>query len=716
MADLSKITLPNNVSYNLKDTTARNFIDNLEVGGKNLLGNTANSIAYTGASGKYTQTFGSIGYYNTVNLTLENYDEYSNSIIVTSAQTGNKGVSWYTKKGEIVAGQKYTFSCKIKPNVSISAHVHTAWRNGSATAEYVGWTLQGTTTIPANEWFDYSFTFTPNTSAKLDWEFHVAICFTGQTSGVTCRFAHAKLEKGTIATDWTPAPEDAEAGGRNYLKTNVDIGYDGSGSGFTWSVSNFSTIKINGTVSANISTGGNTIFGGVSLEPGIYTVWVTDKRMSFRIGKGSSSTHIFSDYTPHTRDNPYKLIVSEQDIYYLQPLAIATNSFSNEEIHFMLEKGNKASDWSPAPEDIKESIDTALDRSVEYINGTQTASTGAWTGKTTDASLYTGKTIAYRLPYAGSGNATLNLTLAGGGTTGAKEVYLNTTRMTTHFGAGAVIQMTYDGTRWRATAIPNSNTYDRVLHNTYVKAAAAITAGHIICGTNAGYKHIAASTAFDLSYPILYASAAVNSGAQFGSAYDLMPAINPATSGTVQGIAVDKIVYLKGTISGHTFTIAASNWLTCTVPTSVDNMFYIPLGVVANDATTKMYFAPSDKIFTYFDGSFQSADTATIELLSEVTNHGTLPLMPLNYVDYNAGTIAITTKSTYGAYKMADDAVITQSDLGISGTIISVILTGWSRLWANIVPYLNSTGSINFTSDISQSPQGVHIRVTYIPQ
>ena len=30
MADLSKITLPNNVSYNLKDTTARNFIDNLE--------------------------------------------------------------------------------------------------------------------------------------------------------------------------------------------------------------------------------------------------------------------------------------------------------------------------------------------------------------------------------------------------------------------------------------------------------------------------------------------------------------------------------------------------------------------------------------------------------------------------------------------------------------------------------------------------------------
>ena len=77
---------------------------------------------------------------------------------------------------------------------------------------------------------------------------------------------------------------------------------------------------------------------------------------------------------------------------------------------------------------------------VEYINGTQTAATGNWTGETADNELYEGKMIAYRLPFAGSGNATLNLTFANGTTSGAKNVYLSTsTRMTTHVGAGNTI-------------------------------------------------------------------------------------------------------------------------------------------------------------------------------------------------------------------------------------------------------------------------------------
>ena len=52
-----------------------------------------------------------------------------------------------------------------------------------------------------------------------------------------------------------------------------------------------------------------------------------------------------------------------------------------------LEKGNKATDWTPAPEDLdvavtaaKQTADTALAQSVEYIVGTQTEATGTWTG------------------------------------------------------------------------------------------------------------------------------------------------------------------------------------------------------------------------------------------------------------------------------------------------------------------------------------------------
>lgn len=100
--------------------------------------------------------------------------------------------------------------------------------------------------------------------------------------------------------------------------------------------------------------------------------------------------------------------------------------------------------------DIKDSV--ARLRSVEYIVGTQTSATASWKGVTTDAELYTGKSIAYKLPVASaSGAVTLNLTLADGETTtGAITVLMNgTTNVGTAYAANSVVHMTYDGTNWR---------------------------------------------------------------------------------------------------------------------------------------------------------------------------------------------------------------------------------------------------------------------------
>ena len=105
-------------------------------------------------------------------------------------------------------------------------------------------------------------------------------------------------------------------------------------------------------------------------------------------------------------------------------------------------------------------------RSVEFIKGTQTAATGSWTGVTADSSLYDGKTILYFLPYAGSGNASLNLTLAGGTTTGAIEVWATgSTRCTTHYGVNSTILLTYIASlnRWTRCDYWNGNNYDRLL-------------------------------------------------------------------------------------------------------------------------------------------------------------------------------------------------------------------------------------------------------------
>ena len=284
----------------------------------------------------------------------------------------------------------------------------------------------------------------------------------------------------------------------------------------------------------------------------------------------------------------------------------------------------------------KNTADAALADAVEYVIGTQTAKTGSWTGVTRDVSLTAGKTIAYKLPYAGDGEATLTLTLAGGGTTEAVPVYLNTTRVTTHFGAGSVINMTYDGTSWRASSIPNTNTnnYDRRLHNSAIKAAAAVTEAHLIAGTADGYKNLAASLAFDLAYPILYASKSISANKTAKTTYEAMPDVNFSTTGTIESGTAAKILWLKGTVTGNTFTIAATNWLTTVVPATDDGMYYIPLGVMSS--ATAGYFATSNRLYAYLNGAFQPVDTAAKLMAEEASQVAT------NYVtDITGGGVFV---------------------------------------------------------------------------
>ena len=297
---------------------------------------------------------------------------------------------------------------------------------------------------------------------------------------------------------------------------------------------------------------------------------------------------------------------------YLTDLTVFTDgsfSYSDVSLSSSYEAAKAAYNKAVAAEG---TASTALAQSVEYIVGTQTAVTGNWTGVSVDGALYAGKTIAYKLPYAGSGNASLKLTLANGSETELVPVYLNTTRVTTHFGAGAVINMTYDGTAWRAASIPNSNNYDRRLHNSAIKAAAAVTAAHLIAGSADGYKMLAASLAFDLAYPILYASAAISANATSKSAYEAIPDVNFSTTGTIQSGAANKILWLKGTVTGNTFTIAEGNWLTTVVPVEDDGMYYIPLGVMSS--TTTGYFASSDRLYAFVDDAFQPLDNASRKL------------------------------------------------------------------------------------------------------
>lgn len=263
---------------------------------------------------------------------------------------------------------------------------------------------------------------------------------------------------------------------------------------------------------------------------------------------------------------------------------------------------------------LKDSV--SRERSTEFIYGTQTAATNVWTGVTQDAALYDGKQILYFLPFNGTSTAaTLNLTLAGGGTTGAKNVYFqSTTRMTTHYDANQQFRLvyhsalkigstTYQG--WWSEPGRDTTTTNATQQqfNGSVKAgASALVAANIIVADSDGlYKHLKAGTAFDITNPILYLSSACNANTTTSSVYyDINFTVTTTQSLTLTAY---KPVYIKGTLSGTTFTPVSTTPLTQTVPTAVDNYQYILLGFAYN--TTAMRLFGKHPIFEYKAGDFR---------------------------------------------------------------------------------------------------------------
>ena len=161
-------------------------------------------------------------------------------------------------------------------------------------------------------------------------------------------------------------------------------------------------------------------------------------------------------------------------------------------------------------------------------------------------------------------------------------------------------------------ATNNANTYNRLLYSQAVKARqqdsshTGYVGTHIICGDIDGYINIAAGAKFDLSYPLLwYATAAtttIASGSTANNHYLRYESVSYTVNGTVQSGAAYKMVYLKGTVVGNTFTIAASPFMTTVVPTTEDGYCYIPLGSMTS--ATAGSFVSTSQLYAYRDGAF----------------------------------------------------------------------------------------------------------------
>lgn len=258
---------------------------------------------------------------------------------------------------------------------------------------------------------------------------------------------------------------------------------------------------------------------------------------------------------------------------------------------------------------------------TDLIIGTQVEATGAFTGNCKFTTLTDGRQITYWLPFAGSGNATLNLTFPDGTKTGAKNVYYGgTTRLTTHYPAGSIIKMTYrnsvviGGTTyqgwWCDANYDSGNTYDRIKYSQPIHAGASgVVSGNIIVGKDGLYYNLKTGASFDITYPILYCGTTLEAAATGTNNYLVLP----FTVTTTQALTMTpyKPVYIKGTLNGSLFTPASTTPLTQTLPTQNDNYQYMKLGTAYS--SSGMYLTEDHDIYQWYKDGFKSQQQIAVE-------------------------------------------------------------------------------------------------------
>ena len=284
----------------------------------------------------------------------------------------------------------------------------------------------------------------------------------------------------------------------------------------------------------------------------------------------------------------------------------------------------------------------------QIITGTGTAASSSgttyypakWTfniGTATDGDI-----VTIKIPVAGHDYGVYMST--DNGTTYYPIVCNSTGRLTTHYPvnnyitvvfepggsaasmfpvAGGSSRVTVTGGVWRVINYYDSNSDQNAMYIRYynnVLAKTALTAEKLIVGDTDGYNIAAGGTQFNISFPILWITAAVSAGASnYANMY--IQTYDRNLTNVKSGFAstANKAIYMPVTLSGNIATID-NTLLTDTLPNSDDGKVYIRLGKLGAQSTGANYFffEPVHPMFWYKNGAIRqfAQDASTVNGLT----------------------------------------------------------------------------------------------------
>ena len=461
---------------------------------------------------------------------------------------------------------------------------------------------------------------------------------TALQTAYTTAFTNYKTSLATLSTRLSEATrsiedkisadvDNLEIGGRNLLKYSEMKNYGGG----NLSQNTFYTINKDKIIATGqslssalpgfkVETVTNTevtVSGYCSVTTGVGLYY-----MCFNSADTATGNQIANDITVDTNGYFSKTITinAPAGTAYIN-VGIGSTANANYWISAKLEKGNKATDWTSAPEDVDESIA----KTTPFINGTQTAATSTWKGIAPFSKLENGQQITYKLPFNGVSNATLNLTLSDGSTTGDIACYFkSTSRLTTHYGQGSVIRLTYlvnnligatNYTGWWADANYYTDTIDRLRYNTNIQAKTAITAGWLVVADASNqFFHLAYNVPFRIDKPILYAQNSISASSTGNSNYTVYPSFSVRTNSLNSSLSFTtyNILYVKGTLNGLEFTPKQTpNLYTTTEPTYDDGFVYLAIGQMGT--TYQAFLYGQHELYVYKNGGFKSLTASSVK-------------------------------------------------------------------------------------------------------